>query len=130
MENSLNFKVDGTTAATTAFIPALSFITIATGLVTLVGFGRGVNRSLNQGCACLGLYMGHGFCHHILLGQGIWQNRAWYGRNLHVFPWVKTHMKSLLTERGEETFKHLVGKLGLEKCLKNSLLGLNLGYGI
>jgi hypothetical protein len=128
MKNRLNANVQGTAAingfvAGGAFSAALGAVAVTTALAATVGFLRGINGSLRHRGAGLSLNSGNGFGHNILrCGGG--QNRCGQRRNLHKLPQaLSILLNHILPERNEQSFKHLVSNITVEKSTKNKLLG-------
>lgn len=133
MDKELYFEINGAAMlaiAATGLIPTFGSVAIASGLVTAVGTGRGINSALNNGGSSLGLYVGRRFGHNILCGLS-GQDGQGNGRNLHNSPnnipahdAVLTNL--ILPERCEKNPKHLVANSVLEGDNEKKLLGQSL----
>ena len=124
MKKDLDFNINRTGRSVGCIATPLSFIAITTRLFTLIGAGRRINRSLNNGGRRLGLYMRGGFRHSILW-QGIRKHGNGQRCNLHSkTKGITQNTHSILLRSNEESFKYLVANRGLEKLGKNNLLSV------
>lgn len=122
MGTGLNFDVNGVAEVGACGISTFGLLLLRTRLLTRSLFGRGIGGTTGNWSGSLSLGSRKS-PNHSILWQAVRQDRQGQRRNLHGVPFAGAlKLASLLLQRNEESFKHLVANLGLEKSRKNSPL--------